>query len=169
MNDIQRNLFLRRVLAYLADVAILFALLGPAGFLVQQAIGYSPSSGPEIWGVLILNFSIPVWIYFWLSDTSARGSTLGKRIFRIRVVADGKALGPGRALARTALKLLPWELAHLSAFALSSDLESLSIVQSVGLVIANLLMLVYLWSAFASRGRRSVHDILVHTKTVGAD
>ncbi|MBL38506.1 MAG: hypothetical protein CMP07_08860 [Xanthomonadales bacterium] len=161
------NLFLRRVLAFMTDILILFAVLGTLGFLIQQAIGYVPTTGPEIWRVLLLNFSIPVWLYFWLSDASARGGTLGKRIFRIRVAADGKALGPARALARTAIKLLPWELAHLSAFALSSDLESLSIVQSVGLVASNLLMLVYLWMAFASRGRRSVHDLVASTRVSG--
>ena len=164
----QPNLFLRRALAY-ADIAILFALLGPAGFLVQQAIGYSPSSGQEIWGVLVLNFSIPAWIYFWLSDASARGATIGKRIFRIRVVGiDGQAFGAGRALARTAIKLLPWELVHLSAFALSEDLDAFSIIQSVGLTAANLLLLFYLWLAFVSRGRRSVHDVLADTRVVPA-
>lgn len=157
------------MLAFIADIVILFAVLGPLGFLVQHALGYTPTTGPEIWRVLVLNFSIPVWLYFWFSDASARGDTPGKRIFRIRVVADREALGPGRALARTAIKLLPWELAHLSAFALSSDLDSLSIVQSVGLVLSNLLMLLYLGMAFASRGRRSVHDILVHTKTIEVD
>lgn len=59
MNAMKPNLFLRRTLAYLADIAILFALLGPAGFLIQHAIGYSPSTGPEIWCVLLVNFSIP--------------------------------------------------------------------------------------------------------------
>lgn len=164
------NLFLRRVLAYLIDIAILFAVLGPAGFLVQQAIGYSPSSGQEIWGVLLLNFSIPVWAYFCLSDASARGATPGKRILRIRVVRGaGQTLGTGRALARTAIKLLPWELVHISAFALSHDLDAFSILQMVGLATANLLMLVYLWLAFSSRGRRSVHDISVGTEITRVD
>ena len=162
------NLFLRRALAFITDIVILFAVLGTLGFLIQLAIGYTPTTGPEIWRVLVLNFSIPVWIYFWLSDASARGATVGKRLFGIRVVADGKGFGPGRAFARTAIKLLPWELAHLSAFALSSDLESLSVIQSVGLVTANLLMLFYLWLAFASQGRRSVHDVLVDSRVARA-
>jgi len=166
---VKKNLFLRRALAYLVDIAILFAVLGPAGFLVQQAIGYAPTTGPEIWGVLILNFSIPVWIYFWLSDASRRGATLGKRIFRIRVVgSDGRPPGPGRALARTALKLLPWEMVHLSAFALSPDPDAFSVLQSIGLTVANVLMLVYLYEAFASHGRRSVHDRVASTEISSA-
>jgi len=169
MSDVQRHLFLRRVLAYVADIAILFALLGPAGFLIQQAIGYSPSNGQEIWGVLLLNFSVPVWLYFWLSDAYARGATLGKRLFRIRVErSDGRTVAAGRALVRTAFKLLPWELVHVSAFALSNDLDAFSIVQSIGLATANLLMLVYLWLAFASRGRSSVHDMVAMTRVSGA-
>ncbi|MEX2498820.1 MAG: RDD family protein [Wenzhouxiangellaceae bacterium] len=163
------NLFVRRVVAYLVDIAILFAVLGPAGFLILQAIGYSPSTGPEIWGVLLLNFSIPVWLYFWLSDASDRGATPGKRIFRIRVMSgDGGTLGPWRALARTALKLLPWELVHVSAFALSNDLDELSMLQGVGLATANLLMIVYLWLAYASSGRRSFHDMLSDTRIFSA-
>lgn len=149
---------------------MLFALLGPGGFLIQQAIGYSPSTGPEIWRTLLISFSIPVWLYFWLSDASGCGATLGKRVFRLRVARDdGETLGAGRALARTAVKLLPWELVHLSAFALSKDLDALSTVQGAGLVVANLLMLIYLWLAFTSRGRRSVHDILVGTRVGEAD
>lgn len=163
------NLFLRRALAFVTDIVILFAVLAPVGFLVQQAIGYTPDTGPEIWRVLVLNFSIPVWLYFWLFDASGRGATLGKRICRIRVVADdGQTLGPGRAFARTAIKLLPWELVHLSVFALSSDLDAFSIGQSIGLVTANLLALFYLWLSFASDGRRSVHDVLADTRVARA-
>lgn len=170
MSATESNLFLRRSLAYLTDIAILFALLAPAGFVIQQAIGYFPSNGPEIWHVLLLNFSVPVWLYFWLSDASGRGATLGKRIFGIRVAReDNKALGLGRAFARTVVKLLPWELVHLSAFALSNDLDTFSVAQTVGLAAANLLMLIYLGLAFTSRGRRSVHDVFVDTKVRDAD
>jgi hypothetical protein len=53
------------------------------------------------------------------------------------------------------VKLLPWEMTHLSAFALASYL---------GLVIANALVVVYLAVVVWTRGRRSVHDYVVGTE-----
>ena len=65
-------------------------------------------------------------------------------------------LVPTRALARTAVKLLPWEAAHIFGFALAGAVPD--VVQVSGLVAANVLVLVYFGMAAATGGRRSVHD-----------
>ena len=62
------------------------------------------------------------------------------------------------SLARTAIKLLPWELSHLAAFALGDRFGELTTLQGVLLVIANLLAMIWLVLAIVSRGERSVHD-----------
>ena len=67
----------RRVSAYLLDIALLFLVLGPVGWLTQRALGLTPSTGPQIWATLLLNFSFPSWLYFTVSDASARGATFG--------------------------------------------------------------------------------------------
>jgi uncharacterized RDD family membrane protein YckC len=159
---------IRRAAAYCVDIALLFVVLFPLGQLARLAVGWPPASptGPEIWLASALNFSLPTWTYFVLSDSSARGATAGKRLLRLRVVRlTGGPVGRPRALARTAVKVLPWETAHLSAFALSSQPGvSLDPGQLIGLTIANVLVVVYLAVAAWAHGRRSVYDYVAATE-----
>lgn len=159
---------LKRIAAYLLDMAILFLVLAPIGGLIQWAFfDVVPQTGPQIWRTLLWNFSIPVWLYFTLCESSTRGATLGKRLFRLQVVDTGNQTISGRrALLRTAVKLLPWELVHLSAFALSADMSELTTWQMTGLVGANLLLLAFAVLLVATRGLRTVHDFVARTKVV---
>jgi uncharacterized RDD family membrane protein YckC len=154
----------RRGAAYLVDILLLFAVLAPLGQLILWLFDAAPRSGPAIGRVIVWNFSLPAWLYFILGDQSASGATLGKRLLKIQVRdVSGERLSIGRALARTAVKLLPWELAHVSAFALSSDLSRFSRVQIVGVAAANVLTILYLVVAVATSGRRSAHDYVAGT------
>ena len=163
------GLFGRRVGAYVLDIALLFVVLGPTGWLVQRALGLVPSTGFQIWLTLLVNFSVPTWGYFAVADTSRSGATLGKRWLGLRASRlDGGRISWIQALCRTAAKLLPWELVHVSVFALETREGELSIVQSVGLVVANALMLGYLTCAALTRGRRGIHDLVAGTEVQAA-
>jgi len=70
-------------------------------------------------------------------------------------------------VGRTAIKLLPWEVVHLAAFTLSGDFSQFSLIQMIGLTVANLLTVVYWVVAAFTRGRRSVHDFVVGTVVSG--
>jgi uncharacterized RDD family membrane protein YckC len=112
----------RRTGAFLVDILLIFAVAGPCGFIIQLLINQPPKTGPGIWINILWNFSLPSWFYFLLCDRSRTGRTVGKRILKLQVVRQmGKRLGWGQALGRTAVKLLPWEIIHFSAFALSKD------------------------------------------------
>ena len=52
-------LLIRRSAAYLIDILLLFLVLAPVGFLIQRSLGQLPQTGPQIWGTLLWNFSIP--------------------------------------------------------------------------------------------------------------
>ena len=159
-------LLIRRVTAFFVDIVLLFLVLAPIGFLVLTALGGPPASpsGPEVWLAIVLNFSVPTWTYFVWSDRSVRGATLGKWLLGVRVVrVMGGRLGMAQALTRTAVKLLPWETVHLSAFALSVDFTVLELRQVIGLSIANGLAVLYFVAAAWTRGRRSVHDYVAAT------
>ena len=163
------RLLLRRVGAYLLDIAVLFVVLGPLGWLIQQALGWAPATGLQIWRTLLVNFSVPTWLYFTIADASPGGATFGKRWLRVRVSRqDGGRLAPMQALFRTAAKLLPWELVHISAFALEGQPGESSILQTAGLVAANALVLAYVACAVMTRGRRSIHDVVAGTEVVPA-
>lgn len=159
------RLLIRRMAAYGVDIGLLFIILAPLGFLLQWLFGIPQAqTGPEIGRTLVWNFSIPVWLYFMVCDTSPTGATIGKRLLGLQVkTLTGDRIGIGRAVVRTGVKLLPWELVHLSAFALSTDLNNLNPLQVVGLSAANLFSIAYLVVAAVTRGRRSVHDFLVGT------
>ena len=158
------TLFVRRAGAYLLDIVVLFAVLAPLGWLAQRALGIAPSTGLEVWWTLLFNFSIPAWVYVAVADASPTGATLGKRWLRLRVTRQhGGRIRPMQALGRTAIKLLPWELVHISMFAFQRQLGEFGIVQGVGLTIANTLALAYLLSAALTQGRRSIHDYMAGT------
>jgi uncharacterized RDD family membrane protein YckC len=163
------RLLIRRAGAYVLDVVLLFLVLFPVGQLLRFAVGWQPPSSPTglgVWLASALNFSVPTWTYFVLSDSSARGATVGKSLLGLRVtrVKDG-SVGMARALGRTAVKLLPWETTHLSAFAFSTEPGvSLDPGQLIGLTIANVLIVVYFVVAACTGGRRSVHDYVAATE-----
>ncbi|NDJ35607.1 MAG: RDD family protein [Chloroflexi bacterium] len=157
-------LVLRRMAAYVLDIIGLFVLLAPPGQAILWLVGTRPQSGPAIAQTILWNFSLPVWIYFIVSDASATGATIGKRLLGIKVSRmDSARLNWPQALLRTAMKLLPWELVHVAAFALSTDLTQVRRVQQVGLALANLLIIVYLLLVWFSRGQRSLHDYVAGT------
>jgi uncharacterized RDD family membrane protein YckC len=165
-------LLCRRVTAYFVDIVLLFLVLAPVGQLVRFVINWPvlPCSGQEIWLASALNFSLPTWIYFVLADSLARGGTIGKRLVSLKVVRSvGGRVGMARSMARNAVKLLPWETAHVSAFALSGDSANLELMQMIGLTIANGLAVLYFVVAACTRGRRSVHDYVAATEVCLAE
>lgn len=162
-------LLLRRVGAYVLDIIGLFMLLAPLGQAILWLVGTKPRSGPAIAQTILWNFSLPVWLYFIVSDASATGATIGKRLLGIKVSRmNGARLSWRQTLLRTTMKLLPWELVHIAAFALSTDLTQFRPVQRVGLTLANLLIVVYLLLAGLSRGQRSLHDYVAGTVVCSA-
>lgn len=114
-----------------------------------------------------MSFFIPALLYFVLCDRSVSGATVGKRLLRLRVTADAHgAVSLPHALARTMLKLLPWELWYIFYLALESLVGR--DVQNAGMIAANVLVVVYLAVLLLYRGRRSVHDLVVKTQVVPA-
>lgn len=159
-------LILRRGLAYLLDILLLFLVLAPLAFVVERLLGIQPETGGQVWMAAILSFSIPVWAYFTLSDASESGASIGKRIMSIHVSppAHRSKLSLGRALARTAVKLLPWELAHIFGFAVADRVGEG--MRAAGLIGANILTLLYFVVFVVTGGHRSIHDLVVGTQVV---
>jgi uncharacterized RDD family membrane protein YckC len=142
----------RRVAAYLLDIAALFAVLAPLGAGVQAALGVEPvSTARGVYGTLLLNFSVPTWAYFAIGDRL--GATLGKRALGLRPeAASGARVGWGRALGRTAVKMIPWELTHASAFLLAPSLGEFGWASGLGLALAYGLIALYLVVAWRTGG-----------------
>ena len=163
------TLFVRRLLAYGVDCALLFLVLAPLGGAVQWALGAGPTTADAIYGTLLLNFSLPAWAYFVWGDRSRRGATWGKRAAGLCVRnGAGQRVGVGRALGRTAVKMLPWELVHLSAFGLAPAVGVFGVVSWTGLGLAYALIFAYLGGAWWTGGHRTVHDWAAGTQVLRA-
>ena len=115
----------RRVLAfgvdYLVIAAYLLVLLGVSLALLASSVraGYltlwSNAWSAEAAGFVLL--TAPVVLYFAFFESSPAGATLGKRVLHLRVVnTNGGRLGFGRSFLRSAVKFLPWELAHFTVW-----------------------------------------------------
>ena len=103
------------ILGYLAVLATggLLLTLGPLGS-DWTALVSTP------WRMDLLAFVttvLPVILYFTWNERSAAGATWGKKRIGLRVTTlDGNRLGGGRALVRSVVKFLPWQMAHTALF-----------------------------------------------------
>ncbi len=110
----------RRVAAYLVDylaIAAYVALLtgasvaSSAGQRLDFALSGNPALGQPF---VFVALTLPVILYFAVSEALPWQGTLGKRALKLRVAPHGAGgrLSFRRTLLRAALKFTPWELAH---------------------------------------------------------
>jgi hypothetical protein len=117
--------FFRRIAAFALDYLLI------SGYIVVLTIaGSIIAFGPlgDEWQSLFSNpwradlvafvtLIFPVITYFALMESSESGATWGKRRMRLRVVnLSGERLSRTQALIRSAVKLMPWQLAHTCLF-----------------------------------------------------
>ena len=164
------------ILAYLA-VLVLVAL---GGYALTRSLHDWLSlgtAGAELLGFVFL--VLPVGIYLYLGEASERQATVGKRLLSLRVVdaATGGRLAKPRVLVRTIVKLLPWEVAHFfvwQAVALTATgATDFPAWLSVGMVVANVLPVLYVVMVLVQRDHRGPHDLMarskvIHIRNVGA-
>ena len=152
--------FWRRVAAFLVDSVIL-GLIGYALGLVL--FDTFVRLGP--WGRCV---GFVVALAYFVPQESGRGGgqSLGKRLLGIRVVdAQGRALGPGRSVARFGVFGVPY---FLNGAALPMDVATFAggFVLAV-LALGGMLALAYLL-VFNRRTRQSLHDLAVGAFVVRA-
>lgn len=106
---------------------------------------------------------LPVGLYFAISESRPYGATWGKRRLALKVFHNEQAEPPGfgRSLLRTALKLLPWQLAHTALFnipgwPIAPQEPPVWVLVLFGLVW--LLVLLYWLSALLSSQRQTLYD-----------
>jgi uncharacterized RDD family membrane protein YckC len=168
-----------RLLALLVDYALILAYLA---VLVLVALGTYAltgrlydwlalgTAGAELLGFIVL--VLPVGLYLYLCEASARQATAGKRLLRLRVVdaSTGGRLSKPRVLVRTVVKLLPWEVAHFMVWQTvaftATGAADFPAWLSVGLVVANVLPLIYIGMVLLQKDRRGPHDLVARSKVI---
>ncbi len=111
--------------------------------------------------------TLPVILYFTLSECSEQQGTWGKRIMHLRVTdLEGERIGLARSLARSALKFLPWQIAHTSLFHIPGwplDVQEIPTGPVIGFGIVWFLALSYLFLLAFDKLHRTPYDWLSGT------
>ena len=174
------NAPVRRLLAFGVDylmiaayLALLFAvsLVALASTIRDAYLAlWSNAWSAETVGFIVL--TAPVVLYFALLESSAAGSTLGKRMLRLRVVAaGGKQLRFGRSILRSAVKFLPWELAHFTIWHYvygSAGHASPPAWAALVLAFVYVLVAAFLLTLFIGREHRTIYDRIAGSRVVNA-
>lgn len=169
--------FFRRIAALLIDYAL---ILGWVAVVAAVSAGIALVNGGYAdwlaWGIGIaelLGFVVlvlPVGIYLFVTESSSRQATVGKRVLKMRVVArDGSRAPAWRILIRTIVKLLPWEIAHFFVWhvvAAASGDGVFPLWLIAGLVFADLLPIAYVLTVLLEPQRRGPHDLVAGTRVV---
>ncbi len=112
---------------------------------------------------------LPVWAYLTVTEAGVRQSSWGKRrVGPLRVTAaDGGRPGWWRVGARNAVKLLPWQLAHIAVARLILGVDD---PVTIGVTYALSLLIPVASIAIACRDpqRRALHDRMAGTRVVQA-
>jgi uncharacterized RDD family membrane protein YckC len=165
--NMHKQNFFRRIIAYLIDIVLLFFILSIFGLIFRGTLNIVPDQGFQVWLSILVNFSIPGWLYFVISDFLPKSASIGKRIMNLIVIGeDGQRLMFWQAILRNTLKLLPIEMIYFAAFGLYTLEGTFIWLQIILLSFAFVCILVYLYFAFRSNGQHSLYDLFLRTRVV---
>ena len=161
-----------RIYAFLLDYLIIIAygifVVGTISIVFQSFVNPLFSGSPviaELTGFFMI--TLPVSLYFILCESSKWQGTLGKRKMGIRVVDDeGRRIGIGRSTLRTAVKFLPWEVAHFGIWRLILPTDFSETTVFVILNAVNLAILLYLIIPLTNKNRKNIYDWVAGTKVL---
>lgn len=166
---------LPRGMAYCVDCGCVFVLFAVSQLLIfapiRTALGITNDwfrSGLNTEIYTLVTISIPVWLYFAILESSPGMATIGKRSFGIRVVSaeSQTRIGLMRALARTVIKLVPWELAHLGNNLPNPIWYSEDPGFRMPFLFSAIVMGIYIVMVCTHSRRQCVHDIVADTLVV---
>ena len=150
------------IFAYLVVLAIFNILIFPS---VQSLFNGSLVLA-QFTGFLMV--TLPISLYFIISDSVIGRQSFGKRRMGIKVVNErNETLPILHAIFRTILKFLPWELSHYLVYRLVylGDGEVPLNYYIVGGIIYAL-MFAYILTALFTKRKRSLYDIVVKTQVI---
>jgi uncharacterized RDD family membrane protein YckC len=134
----------------LCRITVLFSLTIQAQGRLSNVL--TPVNG-QIIGFLTL--TVPVFLYFFLSEAGSKRASIGKRINKIRVyLFNESGITTIQIFYRNIFKLLPWEIAHTGVhwlmYYLRSSRETPAWVYLL-LIIPQIIVLVYLTSIIVQK------------------
>lgn len=151
------------ILGYLAGVALL-SLLVNTFFGTSQWL-FADRVRAQFVAFLIV--TLPVTLYFAISESSPSQATWGKRRLKLKVTdQNGRQISAWRSLARTVLKFIPWELSHTLIWQIyfSPQIESAWI--NYGFVLVYLLIGLNVACLLLTKTHQTLYDLLTSTYVI---
>ena len=167
--------FLPRAAAFLLDYLVLaaYAVVMSASVALLSSLGLygalrAVTGNPYLFDLFaFLALVLPVILYFTFSEASPKHATWGKQKLKLTVVSmDGKPVRWGQALARSAIKFLPWQIAHTSIFHIPgwpAQVQAVPTGSIAGFVLVWILVGLYLAALIFSKTHRTPYDWLART------
>jgi len=148
-------------IAFLVAVSLLIQSVDPR---IMQPLFGNPLAGQLSGFVLV---TLPVTLYFAISESSSHQATWGKRWQGVKVVDNsGKRLSRMQALGRTALKFIPWELAHTCIWQMRDSTQQTSSVILIGFILVWVLVGIYLLTLLLSSKKQTLYDQFTNTVVI---
>jgi uncharacterized RDD family membrane protein YckC len=171
------SLLLARPIAYFIDFLMLWCICIIPQLLAYQFLDGAPFKyfteplGIYFW--VMISVSFPLWAYFIITEKSKKQATLGKRILGLKVQSVIAArIDIKESLFRTAIKLLPWEIAHLGllpvyeAGGFQPDQGQFEFEPNLALYLSNAILLAFTIYFIAKKGKLTIHDRISGTEVV---
>ena len=162
-----RHLIYIRLVAFGIDYIIIAAyallLFGITKILNLKELVLTPVNG-QLLGFISL--TLPVFLYFFLTEKGKSRATIGKRIMNISITAKTDKTKP-KILLRNILKFSPWEVAHIGVhwivFYSISD-NNVPIWVWFLLILPQIIVMAYLLGVIISKGESGIYDSISNTK-----
>jgi len=144
-------------------------LLAVAGLGVRAVLPGEVTVGLP--GTDLLAFAcsvLPVWLYLTCTESGVRQASWGKRRAGLLVVEErGARPGRGRVAVRNAVKLVPWQLAHLAVARLLLGVAAPGVI-GVTYGLSLVIPAVSVATAWRDPHHRGLHDLVAGTRVVPA-
>ncbi len=171
----KNSIVIKRVKSFLIDYLIILIYIGlllGATLLLSKTFNINLNSFDLVTGQLtgFATLTLPVILYFTLSEWSRHSGTIGKSKFHLQVVSHNcNKAGFWQLLFRNCIKFLPWELAHFFIFSLFQFFRNNSEPPNwilYGLVISQGLAVIYLLCMIFNKSHRSIYELFSFTRVI---
>jgi uncharacterized RDD family membrane protein YckC len=165
--------FWQRVAAFALDYLIILGyLIGIASLslLANQMFNTYPwlfADRVRAQLVAFLLVTLPVTLYFAVSESSVRQATWGKGRLKLKVVnRHGNRIRFWRAFGRTILKFVPWELSHTLIWQIYFSQQSELAWINYGFALVYLLLGLNIFSLVITKTNQTLYDLLTSTYVI---
>ena len=153
------------ILAYLLGVAAL-SLLANSLFGANQWL-FSHRVRAQV--VAFLLVTLPVTLFFAISEASSRQATWGKGRLKLQVAdGEGNRISFGRSLGRTLLKFVPWEISHTLIWQIDVSPQTESGWINYGFGLVYLLIGLNILSLVITKTKQTLYDLLTDTYVISS-